>query len=103
MNRRYSSCTFADAQFGVCRQQEFRINEDVAFSDFTIRIRKKLDGPLTARILHRRVLTAEHAANVLSKHRATVPGRDLLGESSDRLFSQNRDNTFMPRILRRVQ
>src|SRR5262252_6581543 len=103
MHRRYASCALADSQFGACRQKEFRIDEDVAFLKLTIRIRKKLDGPRAARILHRRVLTAENTAGVVPKPRAAVPGRNFLGESSDRLLSQNGDNTFQPRILPRMQ
>src|SRR5262249_39111655 len=103
MYRRYSSSAFADTQFGACRQQKFRINEDVSFLDFTIRIRKKLDGPLTARIFHLRALAAENAARVLPKHRGAVPDCDFLGERADRLLSQNYDNAFKARILLRMQ
>jgi hypothetical protein len=71
--------TFTHAQFGASGQQKLGVDQDIAFQDVAVRVREKLDGPVTARILNGRVPVAENALRTLAKDRAPIPCGDFLG------------------------
>src|SRR5688572_13429682 len=70
--RRDSPRAFAGAQLWARRQQQLRVDQDVAFCDLTVRIREELDVPLSTRALDGRRPGSENSLRIPAHRRTSV-------------------------------